>query len=274
MPPRPSRAPTERRPTASSTGIRFDHVSFRYPGTERLVLDDVSLDLPAGTVVAVVGENGAGKTTLVKLLARMYAPDSGQIEVDGVDLAALSMAKWRARLGGAFQDFFRFELRALDSVGVGDLLAHVGASRRVRGGRPGRARSTSSTGWLTGWTRSSAPPGTRASRCPSASGRSSRWPAASCATTRCCSCSTSRRLRSTPRPSTRCSSGSPQVSRQQATNGRVTVLVSHRFSTVRMADVIVVLDGARVVEVGSHDELMAQRGQYAELYSIQAEGFR
>ena len=126
-------------------GIRFDHVSFRYPGTDRVVLDDVSLDLPAGTVVAVVGENGAGKTTLVKLLARMYAPDSGQIEVDGVDLASLSMSLWRARLGGAFQDFFRFELRAMDSVGVGELSRmseRAAVSAAVdRGGRGRRHRA-------------------------------------------------------------------------------------------------------------------------------------
>src|SRR5690606_14147838 len=98
-------------------GIEFDHVSFRYPGTDRLVLDDVSLRLPAGSVVAVVGENGAGKTTLVKLLARMYAPTSGRITVDGVDLAAIATDEWRSRLGGTFQDFVRFELAAQRTVG-------------------------------------------------------------------------------------------------------------------------------------------------------------
>ena len=111
--------------------------------------------------------------------------------------------------------------------------------------------------------------------CRSASGRSWRSRAASCATSRCCWCSTSRPRRSTPKPSTRCSSATPR--RRAATGdetGRITILVSHRFSTVRMADLIVVLDGARVVEVGTHDELMAKRGQYAELYGIQAAAYR
>src|SRR5205807_3438150 len=94
---------------------------FAYPGTERLVLDDVSVTLPAGSVIAVVGENGAGKTTLVKLLAKLYAPTAGAIYVDGVPLARMRATEWRSRLAGAFQDFFRFELRARHSVGVGDV---------------------------------------------------------------------------------------------------------------------------------------------------------
>ena len=85
------------------------------------MLDDVNLDLPAGTVIAIVGENGAGKSTLVKLLAKMYAPTSGRILIDSTDLARISAVDWRARLAGAFQDFFRFEFRARQTVGIGDL---------------------------------------------------------------------------------------------------------------------------------------------------------
>ena len=96
-------------------------MSFAYPGTERLVLEDVNLDLPAGFVVAVVGENGAGKSTLVKLLAKLYEPTSGHILVDGSDLGRMHAAEWRERLTGAFQDFFRFEFRARHTVGVGDI---------------------------------------------------------------------------------------------------------------------------------------------------------
>ncbi|MEO7429437.1 MAG: ABC transporter ATP-binding protein, partial [Acidimicrobiales bacterium] len=102
-------------------GITFDDVSFAYPGTDRLVLEHVSLTLPAGTVVAVVGENGAGKSTLVKLLAKLYEPTSGRILVDGADLARMPADGWRERLAGAFQDFFRFELPARHSVGLGDV---------------------------------------------------------------------------------------------------------------------------------------------------------
>ena len=108
-------------PARLAEGIRFDHVSFAYPGTDRVVLDDIDLALPAGAVIAVVGENGAGKSTLVKLLAKMYAPTRGRILVDGTDLARLSAVDWRTRLAGAFQDFFRFELRARQTVGLGDL---------------------------------------------------------------------------------------------------------------------------------------------------------
>src|SRR3989440_2511031 len=108
-------------PDRLTRGIRLDHVSFAYPGTDRLVLDDVSLDLPAGAVVAIVGENGAGKSTLVKLLCKLYAPTSGRILVDDVDLARLPSDEWRDRSAGAFQDFFRFELPARQSVGLGDV---------------------------------------------------------------------------------------------------------------------------------------------------------
>ena len=121
-------------------GIRFEHVSFAYPGTDRFVLDDITLDLPAGKVIAIVGENGAGKSTLVKLLAKMYAPTSGRILVDSTDLAAISAVDWRARLAGAFQDFFRFELRARQAVGIGDLPAPGARARGRHGREPGRGR--------------------------------------------------------------------------------------------------------------------------------------
>jgi ATP-binding cassette subfamily B protein len=107
-------------PAVLDRGIQLDHVSFSYPGTSRVVLDDVSLNLPAGAVIAIVGENGAGKTTLVKLLAKMYEPSSGAILVDGTPLARMPADGWRARLAGAFQDFFRFEFLARHSVGLGD----------------------------------------------------------------------------------------------------------------------------------------------------------
>ncbi|HLH27415.1 MAG TPA: ABC transporter ATP-binding protein, partial [Acidimicrobiales bacterium] len=108
-------------PPSLGAGVDFCHVAFRYPGTERLVLDDIDLHLPTGAVVAIVGENGAGKSTLVKLLCKLYAPTSGEILVDGRPLARMPAEAWRARLAGAFQDFFRFEFPAAQSVGVGDV---------------------------------------------------------------------------------------------------------------------------------------------------------
>src|SRR5438067_4483167 len=108
-------------PAQLGEGIRFEHVSFAYPGTDRLVLDDVTLRLAPGSVVAIVGENGAGKTTLVKLLCRLYQPTEGRILVDGGELARMPPDAWRSRLSGAFQDFCRFEFRVRQTVGVGDL---------------------------------------------------------------------------------------------------------------------------------------------------------
>src|SRR5581483_6854934 len=108
-------------PSRLARGIRLENVSFSYPGSTRPALQDVSVELPAGSVVALVGENGAGKTTLVKLLSRMYQPDSGRILVDDVDLARLPADQWRSRLAGAFQDFFKFEFQARHTVGLGDL---------------------------------------------------------------------------------------------------------------------------------------------------------
>ncbi len=108
-------------PAAIAACIRLENVSFRYPGSGKWVLRNVSLTIPAGTVLAVVGENGAGKTTLVKLLTRMYEPTEGRITVDGIDLADLDIASWRDRLAATFQDFARFEFTVQHAVGIGDL---------------------------------------------------------------------------------------------------------------------------------------------------------
>src|ERR1700683_3466659 len=126
-------------PDVLHRSIRLDHVSFAYPGTSRVVLEDVSLTLPAGAVVAIVGENGAGKTTLVKLLSKMYEPSSGSIFVDETPLARMPAGEWRARLAGVFQDFFRFEFRAGHAGGVGGLSPPDDEAAAVAAGDPGRA---------------------------------------------------------------------------------------------------------------------------------------
>jgi ATP-binding cassette subfamily B protein len=260
-------------PTRLTTGIHLEHVSFRYPGSDRLVLDDVTLDLPAGSVVAVVGDNGAGKTTLVKLLARLYDPDAGRIEVDGVDLASMSVPEWRARLAGAFQDFFRFELRALDGVGLGDL-DRLG-DRAAAATAIGRAGAGDVVDRL--------PAGLDTQLGPSWDDgievSFGQWQKLALARGF---------MRDEPlllvldEPTAALDAETEhalferfaEAAREEVTNGRVTVLVSHRFSTVRMADLIVVLDGARLIEVGTHADLMALGGRYAELYGIQATAFR
>ena len=260
-------------PARLNQGIRFEHVSFAYPGTDRLVLNDVNLDLPAGSVVAVVGENGAGKSTLVKLLAKMYEPTSGRILIDQTDLARIPPTEWRARLAGAFQDFFRFEFLARYTVGVGDVprlddepavvaaVGRAGADDVVVKLTEGLETQLGRT-----W-----PGGVDVSF--------GQWQKLALARGF---------MRDEPivlvldEPTAALDAETEHALferyatavRDDSTEGRITILVSHRFSTVRMADLIVVLDGARVVEFGSHEALMARAGQYSQLYGIQAAAYR
>ena len=262
-------------PTELHSGIRLDHVSFAYPGTSRLVLEDVSVTLPAGAVVAIVGENGAGKTTFIKLLAKMYEPSSGSILVDDIPLARLPASEWRSRLAGAFQDFFRFEFRARHAVSLGDVPrledepAVLAAVERAGAGDViSRLASGLDTQLGPAW-----PGGMELSF--------GQWQKLALARgfmrdeplllvldepTAALDAETEHALFERYAAAARGANGN--------TNGRITILVSHRFSTVRMADLIVVLDGARLVEVGTHDELVAKKGQYSELYSIQAAAYR
>jgi ATP-binding cassette subfamily B protein len=253
-------------------GIRFEGVSFAYPGTDRLVLEDVSLELPAGAVVAVVGENGAGKTTLVKLLAKLYEPTAGRILVDDTPLARLPAEGWRARLAGAFQDFFRFELPVRHSVGLGDV-DHLDDDPAVEQAidRAGASDVVASLGGaLDTQLGPTWPGGVEVSF--------GQWQKLALARGF---------MRDRPlvlvldEPTAALDAETEHAlferyaerARAGVADGRITLLVSHRFSTVRMADLIVVLDGARVVEVGGHAELMARGGAYAELYEIQATAY-
>jgi ATP-binding cassette subfamily B protein len=260
-------------PAAVRHGIRLDHVSFAYPGTSRVVLDDVSLSLPAGSVVAIVGENGAGKTTLVKLLAKMYEPSSGSILVDETPLARMPADEWRARLAGAFQDFFRFEFRARHTVGLGDVPHMDDEPAVVRA--VDRAGATDVIARLTSGLETQLGPtwpgGVEVSF--------GQWQKLALARGF---------MRDRPlllvldEPTAALDAETEHAlferyaaaSHDDGGDGRITILVSHRFSTVRMASLIVVLDGARLVEVGAHDELMAKGGQYSQLYAIQAAAYR
>jgi ATP-binding cassette, subfamily B, bacterial len=258
-------------PDVLREGIRVDRVSFAYPGTSRLVLDNVSLMLPAGTVIAIVGENGAGKTTLVKLLAKLYEPSSGEILVDGTPLARVPASEWRARLAGAFQDFYRFELRVRLVVGLGDVArvdneAAVQSAVERAGAADVIARLPAGLDTQLGPTW---PGGVEVSF--------GQWQKLALARGF---------MREAPlllvldEPTAALDAETEHAlferyaAAARADRGRITILVSHRFSTVRMADLIVVLDGARLAEVGTHNQLMANGGQYSQLYGIQAAAYR
>jgi len=261
-------------PRVLRSGIKLDHVSFAYPDTSKLVLDDVSLTLPAGAVIAVVGENGAGKTTLIKLLAKMYEPSSGSILVDDTPLIRVAASEWRSRLAGAFQDFFRFEFRVQHTVGLGDVpriedeSAVVTAINRTGAGDVvGKLASGLATQLGPSW-----PGGIDLSF--------GQWQKLALARgfmrdeplllvldepTSSLDAETEHALFERYAEAARGVNG--------GNTGRITILVSHRFSTVRMADLIVVLDGARLLELGTHQDLMAKKGPYSELYGIQAAAY-
>ena len=250
-------------PSRLHEGIRLEGVSFAYPGTDRLVLDSVDLELPVGSVVALVGENGAGKTTLVKLLCKLYEPTAGRILVDGAPLARMRTEGWRSRLAGAFQEIF-LELAAfyhglgrLAGAGADDVVARLPQGLETQLGPTWPGGVEVSFGQ---WQKLALARGfmraeplllvldepTAALDAETEHALFERYAAAA-------------------RGGTKASGDG---------GGGITVLVSHRFSTVRMADLIVVLDGFRVAQVGSHEALMAKGGPYAELYGIQAAAYR
>ncbi|MEV0455772.1 ABC transporter ATP-binding protein [Catellatospora methionotrophica] len=255
-------------------GIRLRHVTFAYPSAAEPVLHDVDLLLPAGSTVAIVGENGAGKTTLVKLLNRFYEPDQGEILVDGVDLRHLHLDAWRARTTAVFQDYARPELTARLAVGIGDL-PRAEDDTAVRTGLA-RAHSTVTEhlpyGLDTRLGRSHADGGVDVS--------GGQWQQLALGRAM---------MRDAPllmvldepasaldaeaehRLFARYADGAARVA---ADSGGVTVFVSHRFSTVRTADLIIVMGDGGVREMGTHDELIRLDGVYAVLYATQAAAYR
>jgi ATP-binding cassette subfamily B protein len=252
------------------TGIRFEGVSFVYPGTERRVLDGLDLYIEAGSSVALVGENGAGKTTLIKLLCRFYDPTEGRILLDGVDIRELDLEDYRRRLAIIFQDFVHYELPARDNVGFGALEAAGDESLlREAASRVGILEQLEALpeGWDT--------PLAREFGGVDLSG--GEWQRVALARAMMAQVGRDADLLVLDEPT---ASLDVRVENElyghfaELSRGRTTLLVSHRFSTVRMAGRIVLLAGGRVVEDGSHEELLAAGGDYSRLYEVQASHYR
>jgi ATP-binding cassette subfamily B protein len=249
--------------------IRFEGVGFGYPGRDRPVLQGLDLEIPAGKSLAIVGDNGAGKTTLVKLLARLYDPQSGRITVDGVDLRQLEPRAWHRRVAAIFQDFAQFELSALDNVTFGALArredraaATLAAERAGAGGIVGRLAN----GWDTPLSRQ-IKGGTQLS--------GGEWQRLALARALFAVEAGAGVLVLDEPTAALDVRGEAEVYQRflELTRGVTTVVISHRFSTVRRADRIVVLEQGRVIEDGTHDQLIAHGGRYATMYSLQAARF-
>ncbi|TML22356.1 MAG: ATP-binding cassette domain-containing protein [Actinobacteria bacterium] len=256
--PQPARPrPADGRP---ASGIRFRDVTFAYPHTDRPVLEGFDLTIPAGSSLAIVGRNGAGKTTLAKLLCRFYDPQSGAIEVDGVDLRELDLAGWRRRVTAVFQDFTRFELSLRDNVapaGAPDELI-----RAALADAGGTGLADLDTVLARGYEGGTDLSGGQWQRVALARALSAVRLGAGVV------------LLDEPTAQLDVR-GEAEIFERilAATRECTTILVSHRFSTVRHADRICVVEAGKVIELGSHDELIALGGRYREMFDLQARPF-
>jgi ABC-type multidrug transport system fused ATPase/permease subunit len=243
-----------------AVGIQLRDLSFSYPRAERPVFDGLDLTVPAGSSLAVVGQNGAGKTTLAKLLCRLYDPQSGAIEVDGVDLRDIELAGWRTRIAAVFQDFIRFELPMRSNVaprGASD--ADIAAALRDAGGADLADLDTILARGYEGGTDLSG----------------GQWQRVALARV-LCAVRLGAGVVLLDEPTAQLDvRGEAEIFRRilTATRDCTTILISHRFSTVRLADRICVLEAGRVVELGTHDELMALGGRYHTMFEMQASRF-
>jgi ATP-binding cassette, subfamily B, bacterial len=240
--------------------IRFRQVGFTYPTTGEAVLENFDLVIPAGSSLAIVGRNGAGKTTIAKLLCRLYDPQNGAIEVDGIDLRLLELDGWRSRVTAVFQDFIRFELSLRDNV------APAGAPEEVVRAALAEAGASGLAGLDTVLARGY-PGGTDLS--------GGQWQRIALARA-LCAVRLGAGLVLLDEPTAQLDvRGEAEIFDRilAATRHSTTVLISHRFSTVRHADRICVLEHGQVVELGTHEELMAARGRYRTMFDLQASRF-
>lgn len=248
-------------------GFEFRDVSFRYPGSNRIALDRVSFRIEAGERIALIGENGAGKTTLVKLLARLYDPDEGAILLDGADLREYDPESLRAEIGVIFQDYMRYDMPVRENIGFGRVEALGDQARIEDAARKSLAdaviaKLAGSYDQMLG------------RRFESGADLSAgQWQKIALA--RAYMRDAQLLILDEPTASLDARAEYEVFLRfADLTKGKTAVLISHRFSTVRMADRILVLEGGALIEQGSHEQLVARRGRYAELFELQAAGYR
>jgi ABC-type multidrug transport system fused ATPase/permease subunit len=249
-------------------GIRFEHVSFRYPGRDEDTLHDLDLFIPEGRSIAIVGKNGAGKTTLIKLLTRLYEPTEGRILLDGLDLREWSPEALHRRIGVIFQDFIRYQLVVGENIGVGDVdalgdeprwhvAAEMGMAEPFIDRLPGKYKTQLGRWFKDGQELSAG-----------------QWQ--KIALSRAFMRKNADILVLDEPTAAMDAAAEAEVFERfrNMSEHRMKIVISHRFSTVRMADQILVLDGGVVVESGTHVELLAANGRYARLFNLQAEGYR
>jgi ATP-binding cassette subfamily B protein len=263
-----SHAGTAVRGPRPEDGIRFENVSFAYPGSETPVLTGVNLHIRPGSSLALVGENGSGKTTLIKLLTRLYRPTSGRIMLDGIDLDEWEEQALRRRIGVIFQDFARYQLSVGDNIGTGDVRHLEDESRWREAAEKGMAAPIIEE--LPD--KYHTPLGKWFNQGRDLSGGEWQKIALSRAFMR-----TEADILVLDEPTAAMDAAAEATifaHFRALTKGRIAILISHRFSTVRMADQIVVLQDGRIVERGSHEDLVQANGQYARLFELQARGYQ
>lgn len=298
-------------PEKFARGIKFDHVAFSYPGKEKPVLTDVSCALLPGQTVALVGENGAGKTTIVKLLSRLYDPTAGQILIDDVDLRKYDLQNWRSRIGVIFQNFCRFHMSARENIGIGqvDAIDHI-ASVKAAAARGNAAAvvqklnegyETMLGHWFSGkdrgaelsggeWQKIGLARAFMRSTVDSKNGNGSGEPSNGNGNTAkewdgsldlsdklSWVLSRDAQLLILDEPTAALDAQAEYdvyLRFHELTRGKTTLLISHRLSTVRMADLILVLESGAIIEQGSHAQLMEKAGEYARLYNLQADRYK
>jgi ABC-type multidrug transport system fused ATPase/permease subunit len=254
--------------------IELEHVSFKYPGADRWALRDVTLSIAPGEKLAIVGENGAGKSTLVKLLLRLYEPTEGTIRFGGIDLRKLDVGALRSRIGAVFQDFVRYQLTAGENIGLGDLsrlnepeaianAARDGGALEVVEALPQQAKTMLGT-WF--------------EQALELSG--GQWQKLAIARSfmrlsNNAGVGADLLILDEPTAAIDAAAEAELFERFQAlTLGRSAIIISHRFSTVRMADRIAVIEQGALLELGDHATLISKRGRYAHLFTLQAKGYQ